>query len=78
MFVVARPAEAFQNQPFGAMLFLLALGYLPVALWGTWTGRPVLEFWLERPWYWASGLLMLLFFGSWIYKIVMVRGSLLP
>ena len=66
---------AISNQPFGFVVWLLALGYIGWAVIGHLRGRDLwadLNAWRFVPWLWSVGTVAGV---SWVYKIWIVRWS---
>ncbi len=69
LLVHARPVDAFQAQPFGALLALAAMGFVLASLWHLYQGRSLfarLAFW---PWFRIFALGAGVLLGSWYYIV---------
>lgn len=64
-----RPFKAVATQPFGALLFCAAVASVPLSLYVNFWRRSAFA-WLNHPWgFKIAASLLVLFAGSWIYKI---------
>ena len=67
--------DAFSANPFGAMVFVAACGFLLWRVVATATGQWLLPLgFLKSPWCW--GVLVAIYFASWMFKIVAVATGL--